>query len=171
MDDRRAELVALIEHMDDGIGRIIHTLDETNEAKNTMVLFVSENGGQLNVGGRCGPHRGGKQDMYEGGIRVPAGVRWPGHAEPGSESARVTLTMDLLPTLCEVAGADVNHKIDGVSFLPTLKGASQEEPTRTLFLFVAKAITVTRVKITTPFAKAIGNWSTTIRTHRLNCTI
>ena len=133
MDDRRAKLVALVEHMDDGIGRIMRTLDEISEANETLVVFVSDNGGQLDAGGRCGPHRGGKQDMYEGGIRVPAGVRWPGQIEPGSESARVALTMDLLPTLCEAAGADVDHKIDGASFLPTLVGASQAELPRTLF--------------------------------------
>ncbi|MCH2114419.1 MAG: sulfatase-like hydrolase/transferase [Pirellulales bacterium] len=133
MDDRRARLVALIEHMDAGIGRIMQTLDATGEAKRTLIVFVSDNGGQLAVGGRCGPYRGGKQDMYEGGIRIPAGMRWPGRIEPGTESERITLTMDLLPTLCEAAGADVHRQIDGISFLPTLEGALQEEPLRTLF--------------------------------------
>jgi len=133
MSDKRAKLVALIEHMDDGIGKIMQTLDVTNEAKDTLVVFVSDNGGQLSVGGRCGPFRGGKQDMYEGGIRVPAGVRWPGRIQPGSQASRVVLTMDLLPTLCAAAGADVNHQIDGVSFLPTLRGDSQDGPPRTLF--------------------------------------
>lgn len=133
MSGQRARLVALIEHMDDGIGQILRTLDELGETENTLVVFVSDNGGQLNVGARCGPFRGGKQDMYEGGIRIPAGARWPGHVLPGSESSRVLLTMDLLPTLCAVAGADVDHKIDGVSFLSTLLGSGNNASPRALF--------------------------------------
>ncbi|MBT5847294.1 MAG: sulfatase-like hydrolase/transferase, partial [Verrucomicrobiales bacterium] len=67
----RAKLVALIEHMDDGIGKVIATLKANGQYENTLIIFSSDNGGQLNVGARCGNHRGGKQDMYEGGLKVP----------------------------------------------------------------------------------------------------
>ena len=133
MSDKRARLVALIEHMDDGIGRILDTLDETGEAGETLVVFTSDNGGQLNVGGRCGPFRGGKQDIYEGGIRVPTGIRWPGKIAAHTETAHVALTMDLLPTLCAAAGADIDRPVDGSSFLGILFGETRTQPERTLF--------------------------------------
>lgn len=133
ISNKRAKLVALIEHMDHGIGRIIGALDEMNMADNTLIIFVSDNGGQLSVGGNCGPLRGGKQDMYEGGIRVPAGARWPGRIKPGAESDHVLLTMDILPTLCEIAGVQIRHTIDGVSFLETLDGKASDTASRTLF--------------------------------------
>ena len=77
IDEKRAKLVALIEHMDDGIGKVIASLKENGQWENTLLFFVSDNGGQTSVGGNCGNLRGGKQDMYEGGIRVPACAVWP----------------------------------------------------------------------------------------------
>ncbi|MEA3368026.1 MAG: sulfatase-like hydrolase/transferase, partial [Planctomycetota bacterium] len=74
--EKRARLVALIEHMDDGIGRVLETLRETGMAENTLVVFTSDNGGQTSVGARNGPLRAGKGTLYEGGIRVPMGVAW-----------------------------------------------------------------------------------------------
>jgi arylsulfatase A-like enzyme len=71
--------------------------------------------------------------MYEGGIRVPMCALWPGQIKPGSRSKRVALTMDLYPTICEVAGANVTHTIDGRSILPTLLGQSQPVEDRFLF--------------------------------------
>lgn len=130
---QRAKLVALIEHLDDGVGRVLAALDETGQAEDTIVVFVSDNGGQLNMGASCGKYRGGKQDMYEGGLRVPVGVRWPGRVEPGSVTEHVAITMDLFPTLCAAAQVPVEHAIDGVSFLPVLIGQSSNEPVRTLF--------------------------------------
>lgn len=133
MSPKRAQLVALIEHMDDGVGRVLRALRDTNQVDDTIVVFVSDNGGDARVGGQCGPYRGGKQDMYEGGIRVPAAVRWPGKIAAGRESTATLLTMDLLPTLCAAAGVAVEHKIDGLSFLPALEDDAQEVAPRTLF--------------------------------------
>ena len=133
IDDRRAKLVALIEHLDEGIGRVIDTLKETGLSASTLVIFTSDNGGQLGVGANNGPLRAGKQDMYEGGIRVPMGAVWPGRIKPGSRSDRVALTMDLFPTACQAAGAGVEHEIDGRSILPTLLGEPQPEEDRFLF--------------------------------------
>ena len=133
ISEKRAKLVALIEHMDDGIGKVVSALKACGAADNTLVIFTSDNGGQLSVGANNGPLRAGKQDMYEGGIRVPMCAVWPGKIRPGTRSNRVALTMDLFPTICEAAGASVAHLIDGRSILPTLLGKSQPAEDRFLF--------------------------------------
>jgi arylsulfatase A-like enzyme len=123
----------LIEHLDTGIGKVIDALKETGLSDNTLVIFTSDNGGQLSVGGTNGPWRAGKGDMYEGGIRVPMGAVWPGKIAPGSRSNRVALTMDLFATICEAAGVRIEHEMDGRSLLPALLGKEQPEDDRTLF--------------------------------------
>ena len=133
ISERRAKLVALIEHLDAGIGKVMDALKETGLSDNTLVIFNSDNGGQLSVGGTNGPWRAGKGDMYEGGIRVPMGAVWPGKITLGSRSDRVALTMDLFATICEAAGIQIEHEIDGRSILPTLMGKEQAEDNHTLF--------------------------------------
>ena len=121
ISDKRAKLVALIEHLDDGVGKVIAALKQSGLSDNTLIFFTSDNGGQLGVGANNGPLRGGKGGMFEGGIRVPACAVWPGKIKPGSRSERAALTMDLFPTICEVAGVKIAHEIDGWSILPTLR--------------------------------------------------
>jgi arylsulfatase A-like enzyme len=133
IDPRRAKLVALIEQMDDGIGRVLKTLTETDQAANTLVVFTSDNGGQLSAGANNGPLRDGKQSMYEGGLKVPACVVWPGHIQSGSRSHVQVATMDLFPTFCDVAGEAITHKIDGVSLLSLWLGKSDSIPDRDLY--------------------------------------
>ena len=133
IDAKRAKLVALIEHLDSGVGRVMKTLTETGLAKNTIVVFSSDNGGQLSVGANNGPLRDGKQSMYEGGLKVCTGVVWPGRIVPGSRTDRIAITMDLYPTLAEAAGVKISHEIDGRSILPTLLGQSQPSFERPLF--------------------------------------
>ncbi|HON90907.1 MAG TPA: sulfatase-like hydrolase/transferase [Sedimentisphaerales bacterium] len=133
ISDRRAKLVALIEHMDAGIGKVMEALQETGLSENTLVIFTSDNGGQLDVGASNGSLRAGKGDLYEGGIREPMCAVWPGRIEPGLRSDRVALTMDIFPTVCEAAGVPIDHEIDGVSFLATLLGKQQPADQRTLF--------------------------------------
>lgn len=126
ISDKRAKLVALIEHMDDGIGKVMAALDKSGFGENTLVIFTSDNGGQLNVGANNGPLRDGKQSVYEGGLKVPAVAVWPGHIEAGTETTFQALSMDLFPTICEVAGVEIDHAIDGRSILPTLLGREQK---------------------------------------------
>jgi len=133
ISEKRARLVALIEHLDDGIGKVLAALKEFGESDNTLVIFTSDNGGQLSVGANNGPLNGGKGGMYEGGIRVPMCAVWPGKIKPGSRSNRVALTMDLFPTICEAGGVDIDYEIDGRSILPALLGKGQ--PTEERFLF------------------------------------
>ena len=130
--EKRAKNCALIEHLDDGIGKVVKALEETGHADNTLVFFTSDNGGSLPHAQSNGWLNGGKQDMLEGGIRVPMCAVWPGRIEPGSRSDRVALTMDLYATICEAAGAEYDRTIDGRSILPTLLGKPQPPENRTL---------------------------------------
>lgn len=133
IDDDRAKLVALIEHMDHGIGKVMAALKETGFYDNTLVIFVSDNGGQLNVGARNGPLREGKGTVYEGGIRVPAIASWPGRIAPSTTSDALLTTMDIYPTLLEAARARITQIIDGTSFLGSLLGGPDPDPNRLLF--------------------------------------
>jgi arylsulfatase A-like enzyme len=133
ISDKRAALVALIEHLDAGIGKVVDTLKESGLADNTLILFTSDNGGQLSAGASNGSLRAGKGDMCEGGIREPMCAVWPGRIKAGSRSDHVAMTMDLFPTVCEAAGVRIEHEIDGRSILPTLMGNSQREEDRILF--------------------------------------
>jgi arylsulfatase A-like enzyme len=134
MAEKRAKLVALIEHMDSGIGRVLDALDRHNLAGNTLVFFTSDNGGLLPSGANNGHWRSGKTHMYEGGLRVPAVARWPGKIQPESRSDRNLLTMDLFPTLCEAGGVRPPEGLDSRSFLPTLlRETTDEDVTRQLY--------------------------------------
>lgn len=127
IDPTRAKLVAFIEYMDDGIGKVIAALKETNQYDNTLIVFTSDNGGHAGSKANVGPYRGFKQDNYEGGLRVPAVAVWKaGGIKPGSRSDLVAVTFDLFPTACEAAGAKFDHDIDAVSILPTLLGKEQK---------------------------------------------
>ena len=133
ISDHRARLVALIEHMDFGVGNVINALRDSGEDENTIVVFTSDNGGQLNVGAYNGPLRDGKQSVYEGGLKVPTTIVWPGVIDPGSQTEYMALSMDLFPTFVEAAGLEVTHYIEGVSMLPLLRGVSNDQVERDLF--------------------------------------
>jgi arylsulfatase A-like enzyme len=156
IQDRRARLVALIEHMDAGIGQVLEKLDSTGLSDHTLVVFTSDNGGQLSVGANNGDFRDGKQSMYEGGLRVPAGFVWPGRIPAGSRSERIALTMDLYPTICDAASVTWDHAIDGRSFLPTLRG--EFKPVEDRFLFFHRREGGTRYMGLTIHAVRRGNW-------------
>ncbi len=133
VDLRRAKLAALIEHMDDGVGRVLETLADLKLEEETLVFFTSDNGGALRFGANNGLLRDGKGTTYEGGIRVPAAVRWPGKIAAGTESTAIGMTMDILPTALEAAGVEIPKGLDGVSLLPVLFGKSEGLPARDLF--------------------------------------
>ncbi|MFV0443946.1 MAG: sulfatase [Planctomycetaceae bacterium] len=137
LTDKRARLVALIEHLDDGVGRVLSHLDAAGLRDSTMVVFSSDNGGQLDAGASNGPLRDGKQSMYEGGLRVCTSVRWPGHIAAGTQTDFRALSMDILPTFCDAIDVDIPHLIEGRSFLPTLLGQSQPE-LRELWFFTRR---------------------------------
>ena len=130
---QRAKYIALVEHMDAGIGRVLDTLVETDQLSNTLVIYTSDNGGAMDVGAHNGPLRGQKGDMYEGGIRVPACAMWPGHIPEGHVTDGVALLMDVFPTVCEVAGVPISHDIEGHSIWQTLQGEQQDFSERVLY--------------------------------------
>jgi arylsulfatase A-like enzyme len=133
MAEKRARLVALIEHMDHGIGRVLDALRRNGLDNKTLVIFTSDNGGVAEFGANNGPWRAGKQHMYEGGLRVPGAARWPGLIAPGCRTTRATLTMDVFATACEAAGVKIPAGTDGVSFLSALLKQHDEEPNRDLY--------------------------------------
>ncbi|CAN5914681.1 arylsulfatase [soil metagenome] len=119
---------AMITRMDRDVGSIMELLRELGLDDNTLVIFTSDNGGVRSMSGhfQCnGPLRGYKQDLYEGGIRVPFIAHWPGKIQPGTVSDHVSAFWDFLPTACELAGVTPPPSIDGISYLPTLLGKKQ----------------------------------------------
>ncbi|MFH1268940.1 MAG: sulfatase-like hydrolase/transferase [Planctomycetota bacterium] len=112
---------------DDAFGRLMAAVDELGLRDDTLVMFTSDNGPAItswHPHGSPGPLREKKGHVYEGGIRVPGILRWPGHAKPGTVCDEPVSGVDLLPTLCEIAGVAVpdDRAIDGASFLPILEG-------------------------------------------------
>lgn len=133
MSEKRAKIVALIEHMDDAVGKVLAALDQTGKRANTLVVFTSDNGGQCDQGASNGPWRGCKEDMYEGGIRVPGFASWPGRIAAGSSTERIQLSMDISATLAEAAGVRYPGPVEGESALATWLGRTQEATARDLF--------------------------------------
>jgi arylsulfatase A len=116
-----------ITQMDDAFGRLMRALEERGLRDNTFVFFTSDNGPaitSMHPHGSAGPLRDKKGSLYEGGIRVPGIVRWPGRTKPGGESDEPVCGVDFLPTACALAGIEPprDRKLDGASFLPVLEG-------------------------------------------------
>jgi len=118
-----AEYLAMIEHLDNETGRLLDRLDRLGVARNTLVVFTSDNGGLSRMASMA-PLREGKGALYEGGVRVPLIVRWPGRAKAGSSCDTPVHTIDHYPTLLDAAGAKApaGHKLDGVSMIPMIEG-------------------------------------------------
>ena len=114
---------AMIESVDQSVGRLMAKLDELGLRDNTVVFFFSDNGGYANATSMV-PLRGSKGMLYEGGIRVPMIVRWPGVARPGGACDVPVIGIDFYPTMLEMAGAPQlsGHILDGVSIVPLLRG-------------------------------------------------
>ncbi len=119
----RVRYGAFVETLDHYIGQLTAALDELALADNTLLVFTSDNGGHPEYADNA-PLRGSKWNLYEGGIRVPFIVRWPGRVKAGEVSDEPVVGTDLFPTFVEAAGAksDPRREIDGVSLLPVLRG-------------------------------------------------
>lgn len=128
--EKQKNYAAMITRMDKDIGRIFSLLDSLELDENTIVFFASDNGGVKDISnffGSQGPFRGYKTDCYEGGIRSPLIVRWPGKIEAGSIFDHLSAFWDFLPTACDLAGCKSPTAIDGISFLPALLNQTQEK--------------------------------------------
>ncbi len=128
LSDKRAKNVAFVEHLDDAIGRVLNRLRQTGLARNTVVVFTSDNGGSLPHGQSNDPWRDGKQSHYDGGLRVPFIVCWPGHIAPASRSDYAGLVFDIFPTFLQLAEQEFPTGLDAVSLVPVLSGGSITEP-------------------------------------------
>ena len=128
-----AQFAGMMTALDEGIGRVLKSLKKHQIDQNTIVLLSSDNGPHKEGGhmpnyfNSNGGLRGFKRDLYEGGIRCPLLVRWPGKVEAGSTSNHISAHWDLFPTFCELAGTNPPEGLDGISFLPTLLGKEQEK--------------------------------------------
>ena len=151
---RQPVMGAMIETLDDNVGRVMNQLEASGQMENTIVVFFSDNGGVHWAAPKKDgwsdrpvtsnfPLRGGKATIYEGGTRVPLAILWPGHTEPGSETDALVSSVDLAPTLAAMAGLELPDKpqpagldghggghsdgtLDGVDFSAVLTGAGFE---------------------------------------------
>ena len=122
---------AMIDSVDQTLGRIMSTLDELNLSERTVIFFTSDNGGYSRVTNNS-PLRAGKGYPYEGGIRVPLLIRWPGGINPGMVSREPVISVDYFPTICELAAVPLpsNRTIDGLSLVRHLKSDGTKKPDR-----------------------------------------
>ena len=133
-DDKRRTYAAMVHSMDDEIGRVIETLKVLQLTENTVVFFMSDNGGpeQANSSDN-GPLRGAKGQVYEGGIRVPFLVSWPGTIAEGQVNHYPVMSIDLMRTALELGGARITQKLEGVNLVPHLTGEKSGAPHEALF--------------------------------------
>lgn len=123
----RQTYTAMITRMDKGIGKVLDALRKAGVDRNTLVLFMSDNGAAPREGGSSGSLRGGKFTEWEGGVRAAAALRWPGAIKGGGKIVQVTGYIDVLPTLCDIAGIHADGVArDGISIWPVLSGRQKE---------------------------------------------
>jgi arylsulfatase A-like enzyme len=129
----------MVKAMDAQTGRVLKALETAGVARNTIVVFTSDNGGERFSD--TWPFTGKKTELLEGGLRIPALVRWPGHIRAGSKSEQVAMNMDWLPTLVAAAGAqpDPATPPDGINLLPMLTGKAAPVPRRVYWRYRANA--------------------------------
>lgn len=116
---------AMVTAMDQNVGRLLSTLDSLQLAENTLVIFTSDNGGIRSVSSQE-PLRAGKGSYYEGGIRVPLVIRWPGKVAPGSENKTPVTNIDFYPTLANITDGEMNQMKDGMDISSLFAGEAIE---------------------------------------------
>ncbi|MBY6210942.1 sulfatase [Microbulbifer agarilyticus] len=135
-NERRRTYAAMIAAVDDGVGRILDTLKEQGIDDNTLVFFLSDNGGpERHNASDNGPLRDGKNSLFEGGVRVPFAARWPGVIPAGFDYENPVSSMDILATIASQANVDTseNKPLDGVDLIPFLTGEDDGLPHDVLF--------------------------------------
>jgi arylsulfatase A-like enzyme len=127
-DESHAAFVAMIDILDTQVGEIMNKVEEAGVADNTIIIFTSDNGPHTEGGAdpvyfdSNGPLKGYKRDLYEGGIRVPMIVSWPGKTIPNSKTNHISAFWDIFPTFTDIVGAENPKNLDGISLLPTILG-------------------------------------------------
>ena len=136
-DKKRKTYAAMVSAVDDGVGRVLATLREKKVEKNTIVFFLSDNGGPTTKNGSDnGPLRGNKGDAWEGGFRVPFAVQWPGEFPKEKSYDHPVTSLDICATIVELSGASIARErpLDGVNLSPYLKGENANPPHEGIFL-------------------------------------
>lgn len=129
----KATFAGMVSRLDWEVGELVGRLEALGIAGDTLVLFTSDNGAMDEGGHRrasfrsSGPLRGGKRDLYEGGIRVPLIACWPGRVAAGATTEHVSAFWDFVPTVCALAGVEPPAGIDGIAYAPTLLGVGDQE--------------------------------------------
>ena len=133
-DHKNKKYMGNITQMDYALGQVMKALDDIDETKNTFIFFSSDNGPVASYGGTTGGLRGGKRSSYEGGIRVPGIISWPGNVKPGSVTDKPMIGSDIFTTILDIVDVPVpsDRTIDGASILPIFEG---KEVTRTSPLY------------------------------------
>lgn len=124
--EMRKYYLANLASLDEHVGKVLSSLNQIGVADNTLIVFLSDNGGAPNTGGNNQPLRGSKYTTYEGGIRIPFILKWPGKIKPGLTISDPAISLDLLPTLVSAAGSSVkpDEQVDGVNLLTRASGKS-----------------------------------------------
>ena len=140
--DMAAKFFGMIANIDDNFGALLKQIEEWGIADNTLVIFMTDNGGTAGVKVFNAGMRGGKATAYQGATRVPSFWRWPAAWKGGVDCAALTAHIDVLPTLAEIAGARLNagvrNQIEGRSLLPLLKNPQADWPDRLLVTHVGR---------------------------------
>jgi len=152
-DEKRRNYAAMVDRMDTGVGTILATLEAEGMTENTLVVFFSDNGGPTLGGATNTPLRGQKASTFEGGIRVPAVVRWPGVVKAGAVSNQVGGAFDLFPTLAAAAGITPRNKLpfDGRNLWPVIVGKQRPFERENLFFSIENDQTLS-------YAVHSGSW-------------
>ena len=133
-DIQRRIFAGMLVSMDRGIGKIIQKLKDSGLYDNTIIIFISDNGGPTKeLTSSNLPLRGGKGQMYEGGIRVPFMMQWNGKIPAGTVYDKPVISLDILPTVATIAGAAFSQDIDGVNLMPFINGKESGEPHEYLY--------------------------------------
>ncbi|MCB9915534.1 MAG: sulfatase-like hydrolase/transferase [Planctomycetes bacterium] len=133
--ERRRKYAGLVKALDDNVGVVLDALERAGIADDTLVVFTNDNGGQTQTGAKNTPLHGRKGTVWEGGVRVPCAVRWPGVVAAGRVIDAPAITLDLAPTFCALAGAPAPPAaaLDGVDLTPLLRGAAADLGERTFY--------------------------------------
>jgi arylsulfatase A-like enzyme len=136
-DPRRRTYAAMVSAVDDGVSRLLAKLRELEIEEDTIVFFLSDNGGpETDNASDNGPLRGGKSDPWEGGFRVPFAAQWPGSIPKGMVYEKPVISLDIFATIAALSGAktDPARPLDGVNLMPFLTGENRAAPHETIFL-------------------------------------
>lgn len=152
-DEKRRVFAAMVERMDAAVGKVLEALDQERIGNDTIVLIFSDNGGPTNQGARNTPLRGAKASTFEGGIRVPAVIRWPGRIGAGKVSPQLMTAWDVFPTLAAAAQVPPQNKLpfDGKNLWPVIEGKQPPVAREDLFFSVENGNV-------THFAVFSGSW-------------